>query len=151
MHQKAGIFLNESANSPPTAKGKEPATKTPRNLDWTCISLEVDFDDRLADPRAVYHRTPKKLHTGLKPDPTGKHPPIAWAIWIDEDFVVPWYLPLSLLIAAIGIVVFAGWYTAEAGTVKANGWTIGSCVLAAVVMAFNGWVLWAKDSKHPRM
>ncbi|OAL49059.1 hypothetical protein IQ07DRAFT_512442 [Pyrenochaeta sp. DS3sAY3a] len=113
--------------------------------------LEVDYDDRLADARAIYHRTPKKLRTRLKPDPTGASPPIAWAIWIDEDFVVPWYLPLSLLIASIGNVIFAAWYTAESGTVKANGWTIGGGILTAVVTAFNGWVLWAKDSKHPRM
>jgi hypothetical protein len=120
----------------------------PRNLNWSRISLEVEYD---ADPQTIYHRTPKKLSTPLKPDPTGRNPPIAWAIWIDEDFVVPWYLPLLLLIAAIGVVVFVAVYTAEEGTPKANGWTIGSCVLAALVMAFNGWVLWAKDSKHPRM
>jgi hypothetical protein len=116
-------------------------------MDYKRITVEVNYE---VGPQAIYHRTPKKLQKPLKPDRTGIQPPIAWAIWIDEDFVIPWYLPILLLVASIGIVIFAAVYTAEVGTPNANGWTISSCILAALVIAFNSWVLWAKDSKHPR-
>lgn len=133
---------------PSTGKGKQPAPTLPQDINVSRVDMHLEFDYQ-DDAHIIYNHTPKKLHEPLKSNPA--KPTIAWAIWIDEDFVVPWYLPISLLITAVGVVVFAAVFTAEEGTPKANGWTIGSCVLAAVVMAFNGWVLWAKDSKHPRM
>lgn len=77
--------------------------------------------------------------------------PIGWAIWLDEDFSVPWYVPLVLVAASLGIFVFALWYTADDHGPKANGWTIGSFLLTPMSVVFTAWVLKAKDSKHARV
>ena len=113
----------------------------PMPLDMKRISMEIDYGTRLADPHTIYYHTPKKLHTSLKPDPTGRNPPVGWAIWIDEDFSVLWYLILVLILIIIATCVFASFY----------GWPIGSYIIAATGLVMTGWVLRAKDSKHPRL
>jgi hypothetical protein len=134
-----------------TGKGKAAVSKLAKDIQWELKDIEVDHEDIYQNPLTIYHRTLKKVGDHLKPDHTGLMGSIGWAIWIEEDFVVPWYVPFTMLTISIGIFVFAAWYTAEAGTLKANGWTIGSFLLAAVTLSFNAWVSWAKDSKHPRI
>jgi hypothetical protein len=88
----------------------------------------------------MYHRTPKKL-SKLKSDPTGVNTPVGWAIWIDEDFSVPWYIILALILIIIATCVFASFY----------GWPIGSYIIAATGLVMTAWILRAKDSKHPKL
>ena len=80
-------------------------------------------------------------------DRTGVRPPIGWAIWIGEEFVVPWYIPCTFVILAVGAFVFAIAYTAK-DEAKANGWTIGTGVISLLTFVFTAWVLRTKDSKH---
>ncbi|KAH6849563.1 hypothetical protein B0T12DRAFT_418499 [Alternaria alternata] len=134
------LFLSH-LKAPSPGKGKEPNTNKPMRLDITRISLELDYGTRLADPLTIYYHAPKKLHTGLRPDPTGRNPPIGWAIWIEEDFSVPWYMVLVLILIIIATCIFASFY----------GWPIGSYIIAATGLVMTGWVLRAKDSKHPRL
>jgi hypothetical protein len=108
---------------------------TPQELE--SANLEIDYG---TDTLSIYRRTPKKL-SKLKSDPTGVNIPIAWAIWIDEDFSVPWYLILELILIIIATCVLASLY----------GWPIGSYIIAAIGLMMTGWVLRAKDSKHPRL
>ncbi|OWY42215.1 asparagine synthetase [Alternaria alternata] len=134
------LFLS-GLKAPKSAKGNEPDVDQPMPLDMKRISLEIDYGTHLADPHTIYYHTPQKLHTSLKPDPTGRNPPVGWAIWIDEDFSVPWYLILALILIIIATCVFASFY----------GWPIGSYIIAATGLVMTGWVLRAKDSKHPRL
>lgn len=111
--------------------------------------IEIEFDPSRIDPKYILQRTPKKLNQPLSIDPEGKNPPIGWAIWIEEDFAIPWYLCLIFTIISLGIFVFAVWYTAVHGP-AANGWTIGSFLFIIVNLFLTIWVLKAKDSKHAR-
>ncbi|KAF2821881.1 hypothetical protein CC86DRAFT_386235 [Ophiobolus disseminans] len=130
--------------APEKGKGKQPVQDNDEDLDWmSTASMDVDFGDTLADPRFTYHRTPKKLHSPLTIDPHGTNPPIGWAIWIDKNFAVPWYLPLALAVHSVAVFVFAIWYTAETAP-KANGWVIGSFVFTPVSLVFGVWVLKAR-------
>jgi hypothetical protein len=122
-----------------------------KDLDWlSTASMEVDFGHNLAEPCFIYNRAPKKLHTPLKLDAHGRSPPIGWAIWIDEDFTVPWYIPLVLIVLSLIVFIFAVCWTSEQ-TPKANGYTIGSFLLTPVTLVFGAWVLKAKDSRHARL
>ncbi|ORY04352.1 hypothetical protein BCR34DRAFT_617484 [Clohesyomyces aquaticus] len=66
-------------------------------------NITIDFGHNLVHPRFIFQRTPKKLHKPLSIDTNGMDAPIGWAIWIDEDFWVPWYVLLVLGILSIGI------------------------------------------------
>jgi hypothetical protein len=119
-------------------------------MEWlSTASIEIDFG-QINDPNFIYHRTPKKLRAPLTIDHSGKTAPIGWAIWIDEDFSVPWHVPALLGLLCIGILIYAIVYTAE-NEPKANGYTIGSLLAAIVSLMFTALVLKAKDSKHARM
>ncbi|KAH8629745.1 asparagine synthetase [Alternaria alternata] len=119
--------------------GRRPETGSEQSKPPDLRSASIEFDHG-SDTFYMYHRTPKKL-SKLKSDPTGVNTPVAWAIWIDEDFSVPWYLILVLILIIIATCVFAPFY----------GWPIGSYIIAATGLAMTGWILWAKDSKHPRL
>jgi len=112
-------------------------------------NIEIDFGHNLVDPSFIFQRTPKKLRTPLAINPDGTTAPIGWAIWVDEDFWIPWYVLLLFGVISISIFVFAVWYTASNGP-KANGWTIGGFVLTPITFLFSIWVLRAKDSQHAR-
>ena len=117
------------------------------SLTWIdTASLEIDYPP-ITEPTFIYNRVPKKLHRPMEIDRRGICPPIGWAIWIEEDFVVPWFIPVTFFIIAIAVFVFALWYTAEQGP-KANGWTIGTGLLSILTFVFTAWVLRTKDSKH---
>ncbi|KAF2998639.1 hypothetical protein E8E13_007567 [Curvularia kusanoi] len=112
-------------------------------------TLTLTYESATVEPKFVYSRMPKKLKTKMAPDPNGIRGPIGWAIWVEEDFVVPWWLPLVFLIVALGAFLFAITYTATHGP-KANGWTISTGLLSIITFVFTAWVLWTKDSKHGR-
>ncbi|KAH7095869.1 hypothetical protein FB567DRAFT_513615 [Paraphoma chrysanthemicola] len=130
-------------------KGKQAAKA---EVDESAKEWHIDFDynDTLGDTRYIYHRTPKKLRTPLEPDKSGQSPPTGWGIWIEEDFVFPWYLPLLLMALVIGMLIFSAWYS-HTQSPKASAWPIGGYVLAAVALPVTGWMTWAKDSKHARI
>jgi hypothetical protein len=97
-------------------------------LDMKRSSTKINYGTRLADPRTIYYHTPKKFHTSLKPDPTDRNPPVGWAIWIDEDFSVLWYLILVLILIIIATCIFASFY----------GWPIESYIIAATDLVMTG-------------
>lgn len=132
-------------------KGKEHAANARGNMRWASRDIEVDHGEVFADPQTIYRRTPKKLDGPIELNIAGLTTTVGWAIWIDGDFVVPWFIPSTISTISIGIFVFAAWYTADAGWPKANGWTISSFLVAAAALSFNAWVSWAKDSMHPRI
>ncbi|KAH4026161.1 hypothetical protein JI435_435830 [Parastagonospora nodorum SN15] len=109
-------------------KGKEHAANARGNI-------EV-----FADPQTIYRRTLKKLGGPIELNIAGLSTTVGWAIWIDEDFVVSWFIPFTILTISIGIFVFAARYTADVGTPKANVWMISSFLIAAVALSFNAWV-----------
>lgn len=112
-------------------------------------TLAITTDDRTINPRYIYNRTPKKLHRKMETDPNGIRPPIGWAIWVEESFIVSWYLPVLFLIIALGSFVFAIAYTATHGPI-ANDWTISTGTLSIITFVFMAWVFRTKNSKHGR-
>ncbi|KAH8726558.1 hypothetical protein GQ44DRAFT_771319 [Phaeosphaeriaceae sp. PMI808] len=124
------------------------ANEQTTGLDWSSASLELVYNENAINQYYIYQETPKKLHTPLVPDPHG--PRFGWAIWIEEDFWVPWYIPFVLTVLSIGTCVFAALYT-DKETPKADGWTIGSCLLAAVSLGFNAFIWKTKDSRHAKI
>lgn len=112
-------------------------------------SIAITFGTSVLHESFVWHAMPKKLRWGMQPVANGFKMPEGWAIWIDEDFAVPWYLTLVFAVVVVGLFVFAIWYTAEHGP-KANGWTIGTGVLSMLAFVFPVWVLRTKDSRHTR-
>lgn len=126
---------------------------TQRDVDplWLSdASIQVEIDHTLVGSRYIHSRLPKRLRKNLVPEPYGIKPIIGWGIWVDEDFAIPWYIPVFLTIVSTGVFVFAIRYTSE-NAPKANGWTIGSFLLTPINLIFSAWVLRAKDSKHARM
>lgn len=117
------------------------------DTEWfSSASIEIDLGS--ISPEYLIQATPKKCGKRLYPDEKGKVVRIGWGILIDEDFSVPWYVPLIVGSLSLVIFVFAVWYTSKHGP-PANGWTIGSFILMNVTFMFNIWVLRTKDSKHP--
>lgn len=100
-------------------------------------SLHIEYP---VDRYQIYKSLPRKLGRPM-------HTGIGWAIWVEEDFVLPWYLPLVITFFAFGLFTTMVAMSYEKG-VELNFLTVGNFVLTCFTVAYSAWILREKDSKH---
>lgn len=116
---------------------------TPRSeTEMSGFGIVIDVDPA---PFYVYNGVPKKIRERLFTDPTVKKPVDGWGLWIEEDFIIPWYTLVILnLVPFIALCVGAiesSKYGLTWLSVSAYGVSLSSFVFAQ-------WIAKAKDSKR---
>lgn len=109
------------------------------------VAIDISCD---CDSYYIFHSLPKKRNTKLERARGSRDAPFGWALWVEEDFFIPWYFLALINLVTIGTFTFGTVYSILQGN-QAGGWAIASFILSAVTFVFTQWVAKAKDSKRP--
>lgn len=127
----------------PTKEDRHDAEQYRELLKNVAIDISCDCDSSY-----IFHSLPKKRNTKLERARGSRDAPFGWALWVEEDFFIPWYFLALINLVTIGAFTFGFVYSILHGN-QAGGWAIASFLLSAVTFVFTQWVAKAKDSKRP--
>lgn len=109
------------------------------------VAIDISCD---CDSYYVFHSLPKKRNTKLERARESRDAPFGWALWVEEDFFIPWHFLALINLVTIGSFTCGVVLFSRHGN-QAGGWAIASFLLSAVTFVFTQWVAKAKDSKRP--
>lgn len=108
-------------------------------------SIDVDYG---CSARYISEQVPKRLRRELKPNLSGKHAPVGWALWVEEDFTIPWYFLGLINLITIGSFAFGVGFSVMHG-LQPGGWAVASYVVSLITFILSQWISKTKDSKRP--
>lgn len=105
------------------------------------IGIEVELE---LGAFYIFNEVPKRIRKRLARDSTGK-PVAGWGLWIEEEFIIPWYalVILNILPAiALSVGVF------QSSKHGLTWFAVSAYGVALSAFVFMQWVAKAKDSKR---
>lgn len=93
----------------------------------------------------VFNEVPKRIRERLFTDPTCHKPVAGWGLWVEEEFIIPWYT-LVLLNVLPTVTLFVGVFESSKHGLTWLALSAYGVTLSAFMFAL--WVAKAKDSKR---